>query len=65
MGVISVLLDHDAPNGGRLPKIIVVDQDQAPMFDALWNSDLGNKLKAMKISLRENGFEFRSPDQED
>jgi hypothetical protein len=49
----------------RRAKIIVVDQDQAPAFGALWNSDVGNKLKALNIRLRENSFEIRSPDEDD
>jgi len=63
MGVIPSLLDRkrlqpDGSNKGGLPKILVVEEDQVHKFDQMWDSDVGEQLKAMDISLREDGFEF-------
>jgi hypothetical protein len=63
IGVIPSLLDRkrprlDDPNGGRLHKFIVVDQDRKFEFDRMWNSEVGEGLKELNITLREDGFEF-------
>jgi len=60
-GAISPLLDlkqprHDRPYKGKLHKFLVIDH--AYIFDDLWDSDLGERLKAVDISLMKNGFEF-------
>jgi hypothetical protein len=46
----------DSPNGGSLT-ILVVDEDQA-QFDNMWDSDVGEQLKAWNICLKEDGFEL-------
>ena len=46
----------DRPNEGKLDKFLVIDK--ASKFDDLWNSDLGEQLKALNISLMEDGFEI-------
>jgi hypothetical protein len=63
VGTIRLLLDNrrlrpDEPNEGRLPKILVVEKDQADKFDEMWNSNVGMQLQALDIHLREDGFEF-------
>jgi len=62
-GVIPLLLDRkrprpDEPNGGRLHKLIVVDPGRISRFDRMWNSDVGEQLKELGITMREDGFEF-------
>jgi hypothetical protein len=62
-GLVSELLDRkgprpDAPNEERPLKLVVVDPLRGPELDDMWNSDIGKELKAMDISLREDGFEF-------
>jgi hypothetical protein len=58
----SKLLDHigpsNAPSEGRLHKLLVVDPFRGPEFNDMWNSEVGDQLKTMNISLREDGFEF-------
>ncbi len=63
MGVIPLLLDrkrlqYDRPNESRLSKILVVERGKAIEFDRMWKSDVGEQLKALGISLREDGFEI-------
>ena len=47
----------DGPNEGRLHKFLVTDQDSSG-FEDMWNSDVGEELNALGISLTEDGFEF-------
>jgi hypothetical protein len=59
IGAIPLLLDQkrSRPDGRRerrFDKFIVVDEDQ--VFN--WDSDTGEKLKELDVTLRENGFEF-------
>jgi len=63
IGVIPSLVDRkrprvDDPNGRRLHKFIVVDHDWGSQFDRMWNSEVGEGLKELNISMREDGFEF-------
>jgi len=62
VGAIPLLLDLKRPpnksNEGRLDKFLVVDKDRAEGFDRMWNSGRWEQLKALNISLREDGFEF-------
>jgi len=58
-GAIPLLLDRKRPrpgepNGGSLHKFIVV----VSHFDEMWNSDVGEQLKELGITMREDGFEF-------
>jgi len=57
-GVIPLLLDRKRADERGLDKFIVVDQGRTPEFDLMWNSDVGEELKALNIDLREDGFEF-------
>jgi hypothetical protein len=63
-GILSMVLDRkrqhcDAPNGGRLLKVLVVDPLRHHDFDRLiWRSKIGEKLKGLNIRPREDGFEF-------
>jgi len=60
LGVIPLLLDlkrrPDGPSEGRLHKFIVVDD--VSQFDRVWKSDVGEGLKELNVTLREDGFEF-------
>jgi len=63
IGAIPILLDSkrprpDEPNEGRLHKFIVVEQGRISRFDRMWNSDVGEQLKELGITMREDGFEF-------
>jgi len=62
-GIIPLLLDCkrprlDDPNGGRLHKFIVVDQDLKSALRRMWNSEVGKGLKELNVTVREDGFEF-------
>jgi hypothetical protein len=62
-GTISELLAHngprsDAPHEERRLKLVVVDSLPGPELENMWNSDIGKQLKALDISLREDGFEL-------
>jgi len=62
-GVIPSLLDRkrprqDDPNGGRLHKFIVLDHDQGFALGHMWNSEVGEQLKELNVTVREDGFEF-------
>ncbi len=62
-GDIPLLLDlkrprPDEPNEGRLHKFLVVEKHQALAFKHMWNSDDGEELKKLNVSLREDEFEF-------
>jgi len=58
--VIPLLLDRKrrGPEEGRLDKFLVVNEDRDSEFDHVWNSDAGEELMELNISLREDGFEF-------
>jgi len=61
-GIIHSLLDHKRPqpdrlNKGKLYELLVLDGNQA-RFDRMWKSDVGEQVKGLNISLREDGFEF-------
>jgi len=61
IGAILILLDRkrprpDEPNGGRFHKFIVVDQPR--LFNHFWNWGVGEQLKELNVTLREDGFEF-------
>jgi hypothetical protein len=63
MGAMPLYLDRKRPQSnelgrGRLQKFIVVDPRRAREFEDLWDSDVGEQLKALGASLREDGFEF-------
>jgi hypothetical protein len=59
-GAISLYLDHkrDGPSERRLDSFLVVDPGKTTEFEYMWNSDVGEQLKALGISLRGDGFEF-------
>jgi len=61
-GIIPLLLDRkrprpDEPNEGRLHKFLVVDHVVSGL-DYLLNSVYWEEVKALNISIREDGFEF-------
>jgi len=62
-GLIPLLLDLKRPqpdgrNEGRFLKFTVVDQDRISEIGPIWNSDVGEKLKELNVTLRDDGFEF-------
>ena len=48
----------NGPNEGKLHKFLVVERDKGPEFQHLWNLDVGEELRGLGITLREDGFEF-------
>jgi hypothetical protein len=59
VGTFSMLVDGDLGDEWRQRKILVIDDDQAPAFNAMWNSSVGVQLKALQnVRLREDGFEI-------
>ena len=68
--IISRLLDRkrtrpDTVNEKRYFKILVIDHARIDEFNALlWESDIGEQLKSLKldVSLREGGFELLTPE---
>jgi hypothetical protein len=64
MGIIRQYLDRKRPRSdgfgheGKLHTFLVVDPGRAPEFEDIWNSDVGEELREMGASLREDGFEF-------
>jgi hypothetical protein len=63
MGVIHLYLNRkrprsDGPSDGKLHKLLVVDPEKAPEFEEMWKSDFGKQVKALGVSLIEDGFEF-------
>jgi len=57
-GIIPLLLDCKRPNGSNERKFLVVEQGRRDEFGRMWDSDIGEALKAFNISKREDGFEF-------
>jgi hypothetical protein len=60
MNVIPLYLDNrrPRPDGPSERRLLVVDPEEAVEFENMWNSDVGRQVKALGVSLREDGFEF-------
>jgi len=56
--IIPLLVDCKRPNGSNERKFLVVEQGRRNEFGRMWDSDIGEGLKAFNISKREDGFEF-------
>jgi hypothetical protein len=62
-GVIPLLLDRkrpqdDEPKEGRLHKFLVVDHYKVSDIAQMWDSGVGEQLKALNIRMMKDGFEF-------